>query len=636
MFKSKILQKAVFLFTIILIGYIVSIGIFILPKINSTIQTLEEKSAKKVLDKIATLSKSTMKDLKIYKENSLKRYKDELKLNVEIVWTYIDEKYNQIGVKGTSKELKDEVIEMVLKMGVGDSIFALIDYNSVILSHPFAQGVDASKNTDIKGEYSINIMADIAQTKGEGFHTYWYYKHKYKYTQKSYQKLSFVKDYPKWNMFISTGVFINRIRETSQKREDEFFTQLEDIIKNTKIAQTGYIYIFDKTGKIIIHPNKAMIGKIIDKQLHNDLIKSSKLTKELIYKDKIFWIESIPELDLYVISNTNIDEFKQSSKSLNNNIILLGFIVLIIAIFASILIFKRFLKPILTLSKLTNKVTYGDLTVRSNINTNDEIGNLSKDFNKMIETIEQNKYKDKLLFQQSKLASMGEMIGNIAHQWRQPVNRVNLSLAVIDDIVKQDNIDKQKVKDKINISQKNLQYMSNTIEDFASFFRPDKQMILFNIQKIISSLIGLLDSRLDKIEFIYDKKDIKINSYENELLQVLLIIFNNALDNFEIKNTQNQKIEILLKEYENIIKIDIIDNGGGITKENIDKIFDPYFTTKFKDEGTGIGLYMAKMIIEDSMGGNLSVNSHNGITTFKIEIGKENDKKEAIFNNHTI
>ncbi len=240
---------------------------------------------------------------------------------------------------------------------------------------------------------------------------------------------------------------------------------------------------------------------------------------------------------------------------------------------------------------------------------------------KIKQEVEKNRQKDKMIFKQSKLASMGEMIGNIAHQWRQPLNRVNLSLEVIDTIIQDPVLDKQMIEKKIKNGQKNLRYMSDTIEDFANFFRADKQMAKVNILKILDKSIELLGSRLDNIDIIISsKKDIEFKTYESELLQVILIVLNNALDNFEIKNIMSPKISILLENEMDNLKVSIIDNGGGITKENVDKIFDPYFTTKFKKEGTGLGLYMAKMIIEESMGGELHVLSNDIGATFLITL----------------
>ena len=227
--------------------------------------------------------------------------------------------------------------------------------------------------------------------------------------------------------------------------------------------------------------------------------------------------------------------------------------------------------------------------------------------------------KDNMLFKQSRLASMGEMISNIAHQWRQPLNRVNLSLAVISEVIQEKDVDKEFLALKIKNSEENIQYMSQTIEDFANFFSPDKKRMTFCVYEAVDKSLKLLESRLKNITVhLVPNKNLKIYGFENEYIQILLVILNNAIDNFEIKNISQRDLHVDIKEKEDAIIVTITDNGGGIEKKDIEYIFDPYFSTKFKKEGTGIGLYMAKMLIENSMHGELKVFSTNGETSFEI------------------
>lgn len=236
--------------------------------------------------------------------------------------------------------------------------------------------------------------------------------------------------------------------------------------------------------------------------------------------------------------------------------------------------------------------------------------------------------KDSLLSKQSKLASMGEMISNIAHQWRQPINRVNLSLEVIDEVIKDKNIDSQIINNKITNSRRNIEYMSQTIDDFSSFFSPNKKMENFKLNNAIHRSLFLIDSRLKNVKInILNKTDVEIFGFENEIIQVILVILNNAIDNFLIREIKQKIINISVDNINEKVIISIADNGGGIDEEKIDFIFDPYFTTKFKGEGTGIGLYMAKMLIENSMDGKLQVESSLGGVIFKIIIKRRlNDK----------
>ena len=230
--------------------------------------------------------------------------------------------------------------------------------------------------------------------------------------------------------------------------------------------------------------------------------------------------------------------------------------------------------------------------------------------------------KNELLIKNKK-EQFGEIIGNIAHQWRQPLNRINLNLAVIDEALEDEIIDKDLITKKINSTEKNIHYMSDTVEDFMGFYNPNKEKELFVVYDVVQKAFNLLSLRIKDIDIkISFDKTIKIDGITNEFLQVLLIILNNAIDNFEIKKIKNKKISIELKVDKQNTNFTISDNGGGISKENIDKIFDPYFTTKFKSEGAGLGLYVARMIIEEGMDGKLQVQTNNNITIFKIKLNK--------------
>ena len=234
--------------------------------------------------------------------------------------------------------------------------------------------------------------------------------------------------------------------------------------------------------------------------------------------------------------------------------------------------------------------------------------------------------QEKTLILKNKKEQLGEVIGNIAHQWRQPLNRINLNVAVVTDIVNDENnqVDKEVIKKKLTSIESNIVYMSNTIEDFVDFYNPDKEFMNFNLFKIVEDATNLLKSKINttKINISIDK-DIKLYGIENEYLQVLLIILNNALDNFQIKETIDPMINITLQNDSNTLTLIIQDNGGGILKENIEKVFDPYFTTKFKKEGSGLGLYLAKTIIEESMYGKLAVEVVNNHTKFLITLNKK-------------
>jgi len=226
--------------------------------------------------------------------------------------------------------------------------------------------------------------------------------------------------------------------------------------------------------------------------------------------------------------------------------------------------------------------------------------------------------------QKNRLAQMGEMLNSIAHQWRQPLNSINSNVAVMGSVLAKETIDQKILQKQMEKIENNTQYMSNTIEDFSNFFRPNKLKKEFIVQDTLKSALELLAPRSKDIEInIMQNQEIKLCTFKEEYQQVVMIILNNAIDNFDSKSIETPTITIVIAEDKYTSYLSICDNGGGIDKENIDRIYDPYFTTKFAGEGVGLGLYIAKMLIEDSMQGKLEAANKNEGICFEISIPKE-------------
>ncbi len=243
--------------------------------------------------------------------------------------------------------------------------------------------------------------------------------------------------------------------------------------------------------------------------------------------------------------------------------------------------------------------------------------------------IEKNREKDGFIIQQNKLASMGEMLGSISHQWRQPLNNVNLILHFIRDNCQNGDFTKKELSDYINRAKTQIEYMSQTIEDFRNFYKPSKSRNRFDLKECISSALRIVEEQLDSHEIVVKlicKNRILLYNYENELKQSLLNILNNAKDAIlqrrEIEDF-TAKIKINVKKCKNSVVVSIENNGGEIDKDIIDRIFEPYFTTKFETQGTGLGLYMTKIIVEKNLSGQIEVKNISNGVRFIIELPYE-------------
>jgi C4-dicarboxylate-specific signal transduction histidine kinase len=231
--------------------------------------------------------------------------------------------------------------------------------------------------------------------------------------------------------------------------------------------------------------------------------------------------------------------------------------------------------------------------------------------------------KTRILHHQNKLISMSEMMENIAHQWRQPLSQINSAVLVIDDLLYEKEVKDSVIEEKLLEIESLTKYMSKTIDDFKDFFNQNKSKEYFNLQDLVEKSIyivrGTLKSHNIEIQSEIDKS-IRCYGYPSELQQVIVVILNNAKDMFLSRNIFRPKIEIDVEQKEGGIQINICDNGGGIDENIREKIFEPYFTTKHKSQGTGLGLYISKMIIEESMEGSLDLSVNKYGACFHIQI----------------
>ena len=323
--------------------------------------------------------------------------------------------------------------------------------------------------------------------------------------------------------------------------------------------------------------------------------------------------------------------------------------------------------PVSQISFLATKVAAGDLSVRSTLERSDEIGLLSESFNRMVDSLRESKeqlqnynqelevevsnrthelavlninldrrvqeevakskQQEALLIHQSRSAAMGEMIGAIAHQWRQPLNALGLVLQNLRLRHQMDRIDDAFMLSSMEKSDRLIQKMSSTIDDFRNFFKPNKTIEPFHILQVTRSTAELLDAQLKNhnIELtIVCPVDIQILGLEGEFSQVLMNLINNAKDILVERKVQHATISICIEQIaDGSINVTVKDNGGGVPEAIFDKIYDPYFTTKEEGKGTGIGLYMSKIIIENNMAGSLNAFNDAEGANFVIKLNNK-------------
>lgn len=362
------------------------------------------------------------------------------------------------------------------------------------------------------------------------------------------------------------------------------------------------------------------------------------------------------------------EEYNRYLNTIYQQLIIIICVSIVLILFVGFIFSRWITQPVSNISKLATRVAEGDLSVKSDIERNDEIGVLSESFNRMVlslkdskdhlehyneelaqevtkrtqqldelnrsldqrvkEEVAERQKQEELLIHQSRLAAMGEMIGAIAHQWRQPLNALGLVLQNMQLTHDRGKLDDFFMDRSIEKAERLITKMSTTIDDFRNFFKPNKHAERFNLSEVITSIIELMDATFKynniHLTLICDKR-LNIKGFQGEFSQVILNLLNNAKDSLHERKVKDPKIQIeVKKDKPDWAIITIKDNAGGIPKEILHKIYDPYFTTRPEGKGTGIGLYMSKMIIENNMHGHLTAqNDHEG-AVFVIEIPEQN------------
>ncbi|MBI3873488.1 MAG: hypothetical protein HY307_00440 [Arcobacter sp.] len=371
---------------------------------------------------------------------------------------------------------------------------------------------------------------------------------------------------------------------------------------------------------------------------------------QILYDNKPLGILKIDLTDYYMI-----DDLKKIEQRL--------FIIFILqliftALFILVLLYWKILKPLTKLNNQADAFSQNDLTKQYIWEVQDEIGivgsnfenaryklleadNLKKDYNERLhnevelkteelrylnetlelrveQEIDKNKKQNIMIQHNARLAALGEMIQNIAHQWRQPLNGISMRASSMKLKNSLGILESEDIDETADGIVKSAMFLSDTIEDFRNFLKKDLEKKPFIINEVIKDIYTIIKHGYESnnIKINLDMRNISIiNGFRGEFSQVILNIFNNSRDILIEKSIKDKVISLIMEEKDDNIYIEIHDNGGGIPLEIIDKVFDPYFTTKHQSQGTGIGLYMCSQIIKEHFLGDLYAKN----TNFNIE-----------------
>ncbi|CAM3906865.1 sensor histidine kinase [Arcobacter cloacae] len=533
-----------------------------------------------------------------YTEQELRK---TLKEAIDIANNIIKGIYNN-NLDKSEEEIKKLVVDALrnIKFNDGRGYYFIYENSgkNILLPHnEKLEGKNFWNHQDAKGAYIIQDMTRLLSTQNEAFYEWYWYNPKNPDIQR--KKIGLVKNLEQFDWFIGTGEYVEEFEKEVQER-------VLRNIKEVKFGSNGYFFIINYDSIYLSHIKKEYIGQNAIK--NNDTVEVKKVIEDMIniakngegfYSyiqnkkpdnnesiRKISFVKGLDNWSWMIGTGFYEDDMQKAINNKKNELDQeFNEYLFKTTIFAFLLIFL-----LLSISIYFSK----------------KLQEIFRSY-QLEKTRQQN-----IIAQKSKMAAMGEMIGHIAHQWRQPLSSISTSATGM-KLQKELNILEDKnLIDGLEQINKSVQYLSQTIDDFRNFYKPNKNKTEFYVLDTVDKVINLTNSQFSSngIKIIKSGENIKINTYENELIQVIINLLNNARDELLKKDFEDEKL-IFINVYKKNKKLflEIKDNARGVSTQIIDKIFEAYFTTKNDVEGTGIGLYMSNEIITKSMKGKISVSN---------------------------
>ena len=521
---------------------------------------------------------------------------------------YLYDKYHKsISTKELKSRIKDALFNMRWKNT--QNYVWITDYEgNNILSHTASlmkRNIIDLKDAD--GRAIILEEIQVARKYGEGYI-------QTRFREGDSLQLLKVVDFKHFNWFFGTGVHYDQI-ENEQKKA------VIDLITKAPASESSYLLIYEGNDTIYASENSHdNISSSLIQSIASHRLESGWLA--LPQENSHLFLHQFKAYNWTIVYGFKKDHFKDvveiERKKLetvfDKEVEFIVMASLVIAFLVGVLTFIVSRRIIKIIEEYRQELDEREVELRE-LNSSLEI--------RVEEAVSAKREKEKMLIQQSKMAAMGDMISMIAHQWRQPLNQMSYVLMNIESAYEYKEMTPQYMDTKVKEGTKLLEYMSHTIDDFKNFFKPDKARTQENVSEVVENSISLIKKSFDahniEVSTRYETQK-SMMLYRNELIQVLLNLLSNAKDALVMADVEEPVIEVVVKEMSGHLVIEVCDNATGVPNNIIDKIFEPYFSTKNEKNGTGLGLYMTKTIVEEHLNGSILVKNRGVGACFSITL----------------
>ena len=623
--SSKIFKKAFYNALILVLVYLILVFSFLVPYIEKNSITLEERTGEIELKKTVEIVRNSGLEMKAYATLALERHKENLVRLTSIAKQIIEFKEKEShglsaeGVRQKQKEALDIISQLTYNH---DDYFYVSNYKSVLIAHPYLRNKDFSQIKDIDGQLIVPPLVDVAREKGSGFVEYRWKKNKTDNT--IYHKLTYAENFKPWSWVVGTGVYIDDIDKEVTLRKLRLIQRLKKLLRKTKIGKNGYLYIFNSHAKMIIHQDKNLEGKYIQKMpnpqtntlIFDDLVNAYRQGNKTLYYvwdapndrgnyiyKKVSWIDYDNYFDWYICSSGYLKDFHHHSEELRSYLL---YAIPLITLFITLLglyLIRKILQPVIELSEIAKKVGDGALHLRySGEIPDDEIGILAKQFNYMLDTIHEQvetldfKVKEKTQALSHSLKEKEILLKEIHH-------RVKNNLFTISSIIGlQEFCKKEMSASEIIVSIQNRIQAIAMAHDMLS--RENNEYQRISMPKYIKQLISAIMSAMENNDKYRVISDIEPISLPLEKTLTIGLIINELVTNAIKYAFGGSKYQITVSMHS--------DKKGGIILlvKDTGKGFD-----LSSPKGTGLDLVEMSAM---QLNGKMVIESKNGTAVYVL------------------
>ena len=650
--KSRLSRQLSFLIRGILIAVFVFVYLYTVPMIKQKVFEIERNASRLALNNVFEVANHMYAGVEQYRQQALNNHKQQLKLAVELGEVFLQSHFREALKQGISKEQARLTAFSYLRdfsFGNNDYIWVM-DYDINVLSHPDPRFHGGSRGRlDTTDMQILSQVINKARQDGEG---YYHYQWPRISGPKRIDKVSFVRSYPEWGFVIGAGVYLDDLEKEVQLRKELALQDLRQALKEIKVAKTGYMYVFDSSGQMLIHPNPNLDGITFTRHqnpmtrqpIYKELIDVADTGRELNYRwdkpddpnnyayDKLSLVRYIEGFDWYICSSVYLDELQSSSEILSTRIMVLAAITMLATLLISSFFVNRITKPLETLAETALRVRAGDLSARTGIRRDDEIGILANSFDAMvqrlrdsIETLDSKvKQRTEELAETNakaqRMNAVGQLAGGLAHDFNNL-----LSIIVGNLILARERFGgqhSQELDKLLSPAERAARRGADITHRLLAFSRRQPlQPEPVLVAPMINEVIELLSSSVNRqIRF---NQHCPIDDQPHHLplcAHVDPAHLENALINLGLnaRDAMPEGGEICFDArfvtvhdplaYDEVVKpgdyiaIEVLDSGSGFSKDALEQAFEPFFSTKSGNANSGLGLSMVYGFVKQSSG----------------------------------